>query len=150
MTKKNYRCQDCGSAVYLSMIHCDQCGSALYIDPHRFVSNLAVVSWTTENLPLAERKYQLQYETPFNSLEELLKARHRYDSLSQAEQEGLIYGKHLVYVCYRLNSLKNGRLKVFGAYHFTRVGERREWFKKYPVYYFVAIKDFPEFIQIVE
>lgn len=150
MTKKNYRCEECGAAVYLSMIHCDQCGEPLYLDPHRLVCNLAVVTMETEKLPMPEREYRLQYGTPFNTLEDLLKERHKYDDLGQKQKESLIYGKHLVYVEYRLNSLKKGYLMIKSAYHFVQVGVRWEWFKNYPVYYFVAIKDFPSYIKIVD
>lgn len=149
MAKKNYECEECGAAVYLSMKHCSECGSRLYIDPQRFVCNLAVVTAKTEKLPREEREYKLQYETPFNEIDELLNARHKYDSLGINEQNSLIYGSHLVYVSYRLNSLKNGRLKVEDAYQFVKVGVRRKWFKNYPVYFFMWNKDFPKYIKIV-
>jgi len=98
VTKKNYNCQVCDAPVYLTMIYCDQCGSELYIDPNREVYNLAVVSIKTEELPLEERCYQLQYETPFNAMEELLRERQKYDSRDQQQKKILIYGSHLIYI----------------------------------------------------
>ena len=150
MSKKNYRCQSCGSSVYLSMIHCDQCGTLLYIDPQRFVCNLAVVTMKTENLPMEKKIYRLQYDMPFNTMEELLKERHRYDGLDQKTQQSLIYGSHLVYLWYRLNNLKKGRLKVGDAAHYVPVGVRWEWLTKHIVYCFATITDFPQYIQIAE
>jgi len=132
MSKKNYRCQSCGSSVYLSMIHCDQCGTLLYIDPQRFVCNLAVVTMKTENLPMEKKIYRLQYDMPFNTMEDLLKQRHR------------------VYLWYRLNNLKKGRLKVGDAAHYVPVGVRWEWLTKHIVYCFATITDFPQYIQIAE
>jgi DNA-directed RNA polymerase subunit RPC12/RpoP len=150
MTKKNYNCNECGAPVYLTMIYCDQCGSKLFVDPHRFVCNLAVVSMETENLPFEERSYELNYDTPFNTMEELLKERHLYDDLDKERQESLIYGPHLVYVWYRLGSLKNGLLKVGDAAHYVPVGVRWQRFTKHRVYYFARITNFPEYIKIVD
>lgn len=148
MAKKIYHCVECGAAVYLTMRYCDQCGSTLYLKPNRFVCNLAVVTKETENLPIEDRVYTLQYEVPFNNMEKLLADRHRYDSSDRSRQDAVIYGKHLLYIWYRLNSQKDGLLRVADACRYELAGYQWRGLSIKPYYRFVAVRDLPLFIKI--